>query len=322
MVLTFKSPLKPTNKKSIMNRSEPNFSIQKLSSALLPSTCAAIAVSALLLGSFGLVANAQSTPMLKNITTGETLFNDDFESITVPATGTLNIPTTNSPSVGTWAPGLRTNDDGRLFVGVTNETRSGVVSQQDNNFFMLSTNAGANTGQAWQGNGVIANSGLGDTIEANIAFNLSSGSNRALFYLWGGPSQNVLLGAFGLEGNLAADGFNDYSVTSHNGTDFQQTSLNFSPDVWNTLTISHVNGNNNDYAISINGGTSVTYAGLATAATHETNFVNAIYFNQTTSALAGTTVYFDAIGIPEPSSSALLLGVGAILMISRRKIRR
>lgn len=303
-----------------MENSETKFSTKKRSTALLPSTCAALAVCALSLGSLGSVANAQSTPMLKNITTGETVFHDDFESYTVPVSPTaLPLPVTANADVGSWA-------GGSLFQpafyedGIANEARSAsgtVAAQQGNNFFMMSGTAtgSATAGRTFTGSGDVSKSLAGETIEANIAFNLTTDSNRGFIYLYDGAT---LMQAFILNGVNASH--DPYTIAGFDGSipaGFLQTSLEFDPDVWNTLTVSYVNGATT-MDVSINGGTSITLAGHGDQAGRT---MNGVYFNQTTDSARGTTVYFDAV-IPEPSSFALLLGIGAMMMIFRRKSRR
>jgi|GEM_PF-2388395 len=317
LAFTLTELTKPTIKESNMNKSKTNFSTKKRSTALIPATCAALAVCAFSLGS---VANAQSTPMLQNITTGETVFNDDFESYTVPGAGALPVPLTANAEVGSWAGGT-------LFLsafyedGIANEARSAsgtVAAQQGTNYLMMSGTATGSTaaGRAFTGNGDASKSLSGNTIEANIAFNLTTGSNRGFIYLYDG---GTLMQAFSLNGVNAAH--TSYTLAGFDGSvpaGFLQTSLAFAPDVWNTLTVSYVNGSTT-MDVSINGGTSITLAGYGDL-TGRT--MNGVYFNQTTDSATGTTVYFDAVAVPEPSSSALLLGIGAIMMIFRRKIRR
>jgi len=288
-----------------MNNSKKRIDKSNRLTAFVHFTCAVSVVSVLALS-----PAANAAPMLQNITTGQTIFQDDFESISVPAAPTpLNTPTFGSPLVGNWTASGVTNPD-NFTVGVTNEDRSGVAPQQGNNFFMMSTGAGAATGQTWTGLGVVANSGAGDIIQANIAFNLTAGSNRALFYLWGGAAWDQLLAAFIINGLNAAH--DEYTLAAHNGTSFQQTSLSFAPDVWNTLTVVHEN-RTLTWDVSINGGTAITVDGFAAAANND---VNTVWFNQTTDTNFGTTVYFDAV--PEPSS-LLLMGMGILMVMLRRR---
>lgn len=234
-------------------------------------------------------ASAETIPMLRNSTTGETIFNDDFEIMTVPpAPEALPAPTFGTPLVGTWTAAGETNMD-NLVVGVTNEARSGVAPQQGDNFFVFSTAAGPVTGQTWTGKGGLEHSWKDDEIEANIAFYLTADSNRAFFYLYGGIDQNRLLAAFCLNGKNPL--LKDYSLSYHNGEAFQQTQLRFKPDAWNTLKVKHTNGTST-WEVSINDGKHITVTGYQDATDL---YVNAIFLNQTTDSSRGTTVYFDAV---------------------------
>jgi len=226
-----------------MNRPELNFSTKKRSSALIPATCAALAVCAFSLGS---VANAQSLSLLQNTTDGLTVFHDDFESYAVtprpdprpvdilPADllilpGNTTPGTTGAALTGTWLAGSNFGNRLQYDEGIVDQANSidGVASQEGSKFFQISTNL-AGQGIQMTGLGVVANSGAGDTIAANFAFNLTTGSTEAFFYLWGGPSQDVLLAAFVLNG-VGSRGTN-YNLLSHDGAGFQETGIAFAPD--------------------------------------------------------------------------------------------
>jgi len=251
-----------------------------------------VLVSVLTLGSFTHLS-AESIPMLRNLTTGKTIFHDDFESYTVPASPTaLHRPASDKALVGTWAGGMVFNPFGTLDIGIVNTSRSAckkIVPEQGRQFFMISSTEGEPVGQTWTGRGLVENSRIGESIEANIAFKLISGSNRALFYLYGGPNQDQLLAAFSL--NALNLNHRDFSLSSHNGIDFQQTRLDFKPNVWNTLRVRHTNGTST-WDVSLNGGTPITVPGFPNSSGYN---VNAIFFNQTTDSARGTTVYFNAV---------------------------
>jgi hypothetical protein len=234
----------------------------------------------------------ESVPMIKNISSGETVFHDDFEAYDVPfSPRKIPLPDASKAIVGSWQAGMVFNPLGTLNVGVVNQSRSAttkVPSQQGEHFLMMYGRPGEPVGQSWQGNGLVANSGDGDAIEVTIAFYITKESNRGFVYLYGGPHQNQLLAAFSLNGiNLH---HKPNSVASHNGEGFEQTSLRFEPDTWNTLTVRHINGSE-EYEVFINGGRSVKVDGYRSS---ENKNLNAVFFNQTTDSARGTEIYFDA----------------------------
>lgn len=258
----------------------------------------------------GLAAQADviHTPLLKNVTDNLVVFDDDFESYTVPTSPTaLKVPKTGAPVVGTWTE-APTGYVGTF--GVVNTARSAsgtVVPYEGNQFFMQSFTSG---GRAFTGMGDLANSGTGDTIEMNIAFNLVSGSQRAFVYLYGPSTVNDLCMALDLNGTYP--GHTNYTLYNHNGTAFQPTSLSFNPGAWNTMKVVHTNGTNL-WDVSING---VTLTGLTGYKNTTAIQWTGINLNQT----ATSTVYFDAVGVvPEPATLAGLLLGGAVLAGARRK---
>jgi len=244
--------------------------------------------------SFTYASEEASVPILQNETTGKIIFHDDFEGYIVPDPPTrLYKPSTEKADVGSWKGGMVFDPLGALTLGIVDESRSSsgkVPAQQGKQFLMMSSHAGEPVGQAWTGKGETANSKKGDLIEANIAFYLTGESNRAFIYLYGGFLHNYLLAGFSLNGiNLH---HRKYTIASHDGEDFKQTSLRFEPDVWNVLTVKHINGTA-EYEVSVNGGESITVSGYRSS---EDSPMNAVFFNQTTDSARGSIVYFDAVG--------------------------
>jgi hypothetical protein len=191
--------------------------------------------------------------------------------------------------------------------GVVDQANSAgnIVAQQGSQFFQISTSL-ASQGVAMTGSGV-NNGTAGDIIEANFAFNLTTGSDRALVYLFDGGD---LLAALSLNGVNATN--TSYTLATNDGAAWNNTSLTFAPDAWNTLTIQHELGTAN-WDLSINGGSSVAYSGFQDASSF---VVDAINFNQT----SASTLYIDAV-IPEPSS-VILMGLGVLSMIVIGHTRR
>jgi hypothetical protein len=272
-----------------MNISKHKIHRFELLTAFLRVTCAILVVSVLSLGS---VAKAASIPILRNTTTGKTIFHDDFENqAVVVLPGANGLP--SSASEATWMAGHDFGGRLNYSEGVVDSATSigEIPAKEGSQFFQISTNQ-AGQGVALTGLGNSANSGAGDTIEANIAFYMAKGSIEAFFYLYAGSD---LLAAFSLNGdNTAKDNFSlsayDSSGAPGQGG-LQQQSLSYIPDAWNTMKVVHINGTD-DWTVSFNDGASVTVAGYQASSGF---LVDSIYFNQK----SPTTVYFDAVPVPE-----------------------
>jgi len=253
-------------------------------------TCAVSVATVLSVGS---VAKAESLPILRNITTGQTIFHDDFENhAVVPLPSSNELP--SSGLEGTWMAGYDFGGRLNYSQGVVDSWTSigQIEAKEGNQFLQISTNQ-PYQGVAMTGHGNPANSGAGDTIEANIAFYMATGSVEAFFYLYAGDD---LLAAFSLNGDNT--GKEHFSLSAYDNTTavpgqggFQQQNLYFTPNSWNTMKVVHVNGTD-DWTVSFNDGESITVGGYQAASEF---LVDSIYFNQT----SPTTVYFDAVPIPE-----------------------
>jgi hypothetical protein len=234
-------------------------------------------------------------PLLKNLTTGTVVCDDNFESHPVTVSPlALGKPATATGVVGAWSYGT---NYGTHTTGVVNKVRStsgAVVMQEGGQCLMLSATA-ASSGQSMICKGVAANSKSGDTLELNVSFQFAAGGNGGLLYLYGGSTQTTLLTALYIRGSptgtIAA---NSVGVLSADGmtwvTPGTGSGLTFTPDLWNSLKVIHTNGTRL-WTISINGGSELTYTGLPAGIT---DAFNALTFGQT----SPSTLYFDAVGIP------------------------
>ena len=237
-------------------------------------------------------------PLIKSLSTGAVVFDDNFEGAVVPASSTvLDKPATATALTGTWSYGV---NYGTHTTGVVNTGRSAsgaLVAQEGGQCLMLSATA-ANSGQAMCARGVSANSGASDTLELNVAFHFAADGSGALLYLYGGAAQTTLLTALYIRGTATGTILrNTVGVLSNDGTAWVKAGtgaeLAFTPDQWNTLKVVHTNGTRL-WTISINGGSQVAFTGLAAGAT---DAFNGITFGQT----SPSTAYFDAVGIPAES---------------------
>lgn len=264
------------------------------------------------------VAEAESIPMLRNVTSGQTIFHDDFENQAViplpavsPNTQANALPST--ALTGNWASVDGSFGDTSTYsLGVVDSSTSvgGVAANEGDQFLQMSTTA-ATQGIPMRAIGVAANSGTGDTIEVNIAFNISSGS-RGLFYLFGGGN-SALIAAFTLNGTGGWGDGTDYRLVNNVAETLTTTTLGYTAGSWNTLNVVYEN-NTTTMDVSINGGQSISLATYgATGSTLDT-----LFFHQS----SPTTIYYDAVAIPEPSS-ILLMGLGVVMtMVAIRRRQR
>ncbi len=248
---------------------------------------------------FTLAMSAAAAPnthlrLLKNLTTSAVIFDDNFEDYAVPVSpAALNLPSTASALAGSWSYGT---SFGIYTIGVVNPGRSvsgAVMTQEGGQYLMLSA-TNVSSGRQMIGQGVLTNSGAGDTIAMNVSFNFVAGGSGALIYFYGGSAQTTLLMALYIRGTATGTILtNSVGVLSADGLSWVKagagSELAFTPDQWHTLQVVHVNGTRL-WAISLDGGTAVNVTGLAVGTS---NVFNGLTLGQ--SPLS--TVYFDAVGI-------------------------
>ena len=278
-----------------MNPPQKQFSKKRKAATSLATSCVLLSLAA-----FFIVALSATSapnihlPLLKNLTTGAVVFDDNFENYAVPAAPTaLNLPATASALAGSWSYGT---SYGTTTIGIVNPGRSvsgAVVPQEGGQYLMLSATK-VSSGRQMIGQGVLTNSGASDTLAMNMAFNFAAGGSGALIYLYGGSAQTTLLMAFYIRG--AATGTilpNSVGVLSADGSSWVKagtgSELAFTPDQWHTLQVVHANGTTL-WTIAVDGGTAVTITGLAVGTS---NAFNGFTLGQTPLSI----VYFDAVGI-------------------------
>ena len=278
-----------------MNPPQKQFSKKRKAATSLATSCVLLSLAA-----FFIVALSATSapnihlPLLKNLTTGAVVFDDNFENYAVPAAPTaLNLPATASALAGSWSYGT---SYGTTTIGIVNPGRSvsgAVVPQEGGQYLMLSATK-VSSGRQMIGQGVLTNSGASDTLAMNMAFNFAAGGSGALIYLYGGSAQTTLLIALYIRGTATGTILpNSVGVLSADGSSWVKagtgSELAFSPDQWHTLQVVHVNGTTL-WTISLDGGTAVNVTGL-TAGT--SNAFNSLTLGQSPLSI----VYFDAVGI-------------------------
>ncbi|MCD4727048.1 MAG: PEP-CTERM sorting domain-containing protein [Pirellulales bacterium] len=237
------------------------------------------------------VAQADTIPLLKNLTTGATVFHDDFEGDTIGAYPVADI--------GTWRVDACT---GTAEIKVTDFANSGISAYQGSQFLKTATFVSGDDVKL-RGVGAV-DTDTTDIVEMQIAFHQVGGVMTGV-YPYGGD----LLLAVG----LAAD-YSSWTseIIYHDGSSWVGTGLTYAQSAWNTLKVTHTNGTT-AWAISLNNGTPVNVSSFAAGST---DTWNEIEIKRGTGDVLNT--YFDAV--PEPGTMALLAtGLIGLLCYAWRK---
>jgi len=226
------------------------------------------------------VVQAESIPLLTNVTTGAAILQDGFESGTVGSP-----PGQYDPTVGEWVG--YSSSGGHVWV--TDEATSGIPAYEGSQFLEYYR----------QGNGVPSLRGAGtasgetDTVMFQAAF--YSGVDGRNFGILEFEDATTLLTRIGIW--PSGDCYVWKGGTFNNWFKLTQK---WTTDQWNTLVVTHTN-HTNDWTVSINGQTPETVDSFAAGAT---SVVTGINFSGGTTNNCGC--HWDALPIPEPGTLALL----------------
>ncbi len=237
------------------------------------------------------VAQAESIPLLKNVTTDSVIFHDDFESGTVGSP-----PGQYDPTVGEWtsySPG--TNGS---YAWVTDEATTGVASYEGSQYLDVYRGPLVSSSSVLQGFGIA--SGAGDVVMFQAAF-------------YGSPALIFMDAAGGHLGRVWAEPGGAFLVRDSGNANWLTLDQTWTAGQWNTLVVTHTN-QTQDWTISVNGQTPETETSLAAGAT---GAVSGIFLMSSTYSGGA---YLDALPIPEPGTLALLAtGLIGLLCYAWRK---
>jgi hypothetical protein len=231
---------------------------------------------------------------IKNLTTGDTIFAEDYERGSVG-----QVPGTNDPLVGTWYTAENSGSSAR----VVDQTAAGFAPYEGTQFFKLDRPSGtySSTLRAF---GVDTNSSAGDTIKMDLAFRVT-GTETSIVGKDADGRDLFVLGLFG-------SGVVEY--LNPGGGDWTTLTQTYNANAWNTLELTHINGNQG-WSVSVNGATPET--GWCQSGMSAYTFSGFGIRNDA----GGSTGYFDAVApIPEPCTATLsLTGLVGLLAYAWRK---
>lgn len=248
----------------------------------------------------GVVAQAAYVPLLQNVTTGQAIFYDDFESYDL-----YSAPNNCGPAGATWsAPTVL----GSSSVGVWNTTYGGLTGGEGDQCLLLDRVDQACWITAY---GDASLSGSGETVKASLLF-YNFNAETSLYFNQG-DTQLLQIGLWG--GNGTSDP-GIVKVVAPDGSAWIDTGFTFPNEAapaWTKLEVTHVNGTD-QFAISVNDGTPFTATGYASGN------LNALMFKPDANYSTGL---FDAVEeVPEPATLGLLVsGVLGLLAYAWKKRR-
>jgi hypothetical protein len=238
---------------------------------------------ALVLAATGVVAQAGYVPLLKNMDTGLSILEDNFESYALHVA-----PNNAGPAAATW--GTPGNATGGNAVGIWPNNYGALTGGEGAQCLLL--DRGSEDPGCWiTGYGDAARSGNDETVKATMLF--YNFNVETSVYLQQGDTELLQVLLYG------GAGTDPGHVRVYN-TELVDTGLTFAGDAtpaFSKLEITHVNGTN-AWDISVDGSAPVSVAGYAAGN------VDAIKFKCDGPHSTGL---FDAVAeVPEPSTFALL----------------
>jgi hypothetical protein len=247
---------------------------------------ATLCVSVAVLTMLSTVGQAWAAPLLVNQTTGATIFDDNFEGGVA-----LQDPVA---TVGTWTSS--TLNENTVVQGPTGSWGGSPAANEGSQ--LVGFWAGPYTTYLL-GDGIAANSGVGDVVKMQIAYRVKAGAEVGL-YTKGGVDDLLQIGLWGPDASAAyPDKVNNGLYVVENGQ-WLNTGLAQDPNAWNVLTVTHKNGTAT-WDLSLNGSASYTATGFPQVSGKA--WTGFLLYNDAVNVNA----YFDAVTtVPEPSSFALL----------------
>ncbi len=238
------------------------------------------------------VAQAESIPLLKNVTTGVAILQDGFESGTVGSP-----PGQYDPTVGEWVGYSGVSGH----VWVTNEVTTGIAAHEGSQY--LDYYRSGNSIPSLRGAGTAG--AETDTVMFQAAFYSGVNGNFGILEFEAGTTTLAKIGVWPSGSVYVWSGVID---------NWQLLTQTWTSGQWNTMVVTHTN-QTVDWTISINGQTSETVASFDAGAT---SVVTGIAFTGGTTSNCGA--YWDALPVPEPGTLALLAtGLIGLLCYAWRK---
>lgn len=247
------------------------------------------------------VAHAGYLPLLNNVTTGQAILDDNFESYSLSS-----VPYNCGPAAATWGSPTGVGDGTGNAVGVWPNNYGGLTPVEGTKCLLLDRGP-ESVGCSITGYGDAGRSAARETVKAQMLFynfNLETS-----VYL---KQDNTNLFEIGLYGG-ADTAAGHVKVVDPTGQSWIDTGATFPGDAapaWTKLEVTHVNGTN-QFSISVNGGTAYVATGFAAGN------VNAITFQCDGPHSTGV---FDAVPTPEPASVTLLaVGLAGLVAYAWRR---